>query len=220
MLLIIGRSRSHAEAIAEMFNIMGIGALAATPRETLSEISLIYRAAIIISPDSLPEPSDFMRKLLSYNSSIPLFGITDSCSDYGMLAGIFPKTAKAYDIAYFISEYQKKNNLPIIGDYRLAGFNAIASEKSVAYFDTPLPFTKTESMILRYLIRSYPLPQSSKSILKHSFRPSRRPDESCIRTHISKMNSKFKRITNRNAIIHREAEGYLLLTPEIIDGFL
>ena len=220
MLLIIGRSRSHASAMAEMFNIMGVVTVPATPAEALSEISLFYRAAVIISPESLPEPSEFMKRLLSYNSNIVLFGVSDTQKDFGILKYVFPKNSKAYDMAYIISEYQKENRLPVIGDYRLAGFNAVATERCVTYFDTPLSFTKTEAMIFRYLIRSYPIPQSSKRILSHAFRPSHTPDDSCVRTHISKLNAKFKKITNRNVVIHKEGQGYIILTPEIIDGLL
>ena len=217
MILVISRTKSHAATLAEMFNIMGILSYPATPSEALSEISISYRAAIIISPDALPEPRDFFARLRRYHSGIPLFGISDTQKDYGVLDLVFRKGTKASELAYEISEYQKKRDLPIIGDYRLAGIDAVASERDITYFDTVLPFTKTEAMILRYLMRVYPSPMSAKDILKHALRPSRSPDEASIRTHVSKMNLKFRKFSGRNIIYHAEKIGYTVLTPELMN---
>ena len=216
MILVISRTKSHAASLAEMFNIMGILSFPATPSEALSEISISYRAAIIISPDALPEPQDFLARIKRYHSTIPLFAISDGEKDYGAFNIVFRKGTRASELAYEISEYQKKSALPVIGDYRLAGIDAVASEREITYFDTVLPFTKTEAMILRYLMRVYPSPMSAKAIIKHALRPSRSPDEASIRTHVSKMNMKFRKISGRNIIFHADKIGYTVLTPELM----
>ena len=90
----------------------------------------------------------------------------------------------------------------------------LAIEGGVNYFDTRINFTKTEAMILRYLIRSYPLPKNAESILKYSFRPSRTPEPASIRTHISIMNKKLEAATGRRMIILEPGRGYLITTPE------
>ncbi len=199
-----------------MLHIMGLLSYAVTPHEALSEISPTYRAAVILLPGILPDAQAFTEKLRSYVKSIPLYAISDNQDKYGIFNAVFDKKTSAPILAGQIANLQRRAGIEVIGDYRIAGIDAVPSGGSVKYFDRPLPFTKTESMILRYLICTYPLPQTPKNILKHAFRPSRIPEESSIRTHISVMNKKFKSIANRNLIIHYQDKGYILLTPEIM----
>ena len=215
MVLIINQTKRHASAMSEMLHIMGILAHASTPADSLSEISICYRAIIIIAPDTLPDKKDFAAKLRSYASMIPIFAISDSADCDGIFDMSFEKNTGAAVVASEIAGYQRKNGLPVIADYRLSGIDAVPSGSSISYFDRKLPFTKTETMILRYLIRSYPIPQNPKSILTHAFRPSRTPEESNIRTHISIMNKKFRNIVGRNLIVRHPDMGYIILTPEI-----
>ena len=104
------------------------------------------------------------------------------------------------------------------GNYELAGFNASINLAHPKYLYKALPFTKSETMILRVLIRTYPLPTAAKTILKYAFRQSRTPDIANVRTHISVMNKKFREIANRNVITFSMQEGYKILTPEILEA--
>lgn len=220
MFLVICKSKMHADSVSEMLGIMGVLSYSATPVKALSEISLSYRAVLILTPEALPDAKDFCQRLRAYHKSVPVFALSDIENSHGIFDMVFAKNTKASTVLYAITEYQKAHSLPLVGDYRFAGFDAVASNSSITYFGQEIPFTKTESMILRYLMRAYPVPQSSKSILAHAFRPTRSPDEASIRTHISLMNKKFRAIAEKNAITHREGEGYLLLTPEITENLL
>jgi formyltetrahydrofolate synthetase len=119
------------------------------------------------------------------------------------------------EIAY-IKEFCEENGISKIGTYKLAGFDASADHVGVSYFYTKPPLTKTEAMILRYLICSYPIPQNSDAILRHSFRSSRAPESSSIRTHISSINKKLTKISGRKLIELIPKQGYLIVTPQII----
>ena len=117
-------------------------------------------------------------------------------------------------LASKIIEYSRLNSKESIGDYRLAGFDASCDVVGVNYFFQKVNLTKTEAMILRYLIRSYPIPQKSEDILKYAFKASRLPDKSSIRTHISIMNKKFVSHLGDKMIVSVSHDGYRILTPE------
>ena len=63
-------------------------------------------------------------------------------------------------------EYQREHRLPILGEYILAGLDVSAYSHGASYFEEDFPLTKTEAMIIRYLIRCYPAKAKSKNILK------------------------------------------------------
>ncbi len=219
MVLIINRRKKDANYVSEIFHYMGILSHGATPAEALSEISLLYRAVIVMEPDTLPDPCDFVSRLRSYAKEVPIFALSDRINDFPhkeIFDGIYKFSMYSSILAYKIAEYSKQNELPYIGDYRLAGINAMCDVEAVTYFDRHIPLTKTETMILRFLIRSYPLPMNSLSILKYSFRPSRSPECASVRTHICSINKKFRSITSRNIVTLVPDKGYIIITPEIM----
>lgn len=221
MILIINKSKKDARGLSDMFYYMGILAFGATPTEALSEISTIYRAVIIMNPDSLPDKEDYINRLRSY-ADIPVFAITDTRDNHDSILfdGIMKKGMYSAKIHKYISEYVTQHGAKLPGNYQLAGINASCDLSVPIYFFKALPFTKTETMILRTLIRTYPQPTSAKEILKYAFRSSKTPDISNIRTHISVMNKKFREATGKNIITFEFGAGYRVLTPEIIDSLI
>ena len=205
MLLITDKSKESAEGLSEMFFYMGIPSYPADEKESLEEISSIYRAVIIVSPETFYELDKFVYRLRSKAHSIPIFAV--SKENFGMLSeyrnlfeGIFSFEPYAARLYKMIREYTDSHSLFSPGVYKVHGVNASVDLKNPTYLSTPLPFTKTETMILRTLIRAHPSALSSRSILKYAFKTSRAPDLSSIRTHISIMNKKFRSISGRNLI--------------------
>lgn len=217
MILIINKSKKDARDLAEMFHYMGTLAYAATPTDALSETSNIYSAIIIMKPESLPCKEDFCARLRSYVNT-PIFALTDlqDLNDSIIFDGVMKLGTYASRILDFIFSYTENRSIKSPGTYKLAGIDASAYFNIPMYFNKPLPFTKTETMILRTLITMYPTPANSKDILKYAFRQSKVPELSNIRTHISVMNKKFREITGRNIITLSTGEGYLIQTPEIM----
>ena len=219
MLLIISQNKKTARSIAEAFHFMSILSYGTTPHEALSEISGIYRAVLIINPDTFPDIVDYINRIKSYNSALPVFCIVDKepkpyYSD--VFDGCFSKSSFTPSLAEKIINYANENNCSRIGEYYLSGFDASSHTVGVYYFYTKIPLTKTEAMILRYLIRSYPLPQKADNILKYAFRPSRAPEASSIRTHISLMNKKFEQTIGRKMLSLEPGQGYIILTPKYV----
>ena len=219
MLLIISQNKKTARSISETFYYMSILSYGTTPHEALSEVSGIYRAALIINPSSFPDINDYVGRLKSYKSDMPVFALTDGdAPPYydDIFDGVFNRPGFTPALAEKIINYANTNNLARIGDYYLGGFDASNHTVGVYYFHTHLSITKTEAMILRYLIRSYPIPQDARSILKYAFRPSRAPEPSSIRTHLSLMNKKLDAAIGRRIIALEPHEGYIILTPEYL----
>ena len=217
MLLIISKTKKTASDVAETFRYMSILAYAATPSEALSEVSELYRAALIISPEKLADAKDFVYRLKGYKSDLPVFAITDEEFDgdtYSSFDAVFRKPTFSPALAEKIIAFANEHSRSRIGDYRLAGINASSDAFGVTYFDKRIRLTKTEAMILRYLIRSYPLPKDSSDILKYAFKSSRAPEIASVRTHISLMNKKLEAVMEKRAIILIPHEGYLISTPE------
>ena len=217
MLLIISQSKRNARSVSDTFYFMSILSYGATPHEALSEISDLYRAALIINPESFPDINDFVSRIKIYKSDLPVFALTDSepTSFFpDLFDGIFTKSSLTPALAERIISHANETNRARIGHYHLAGFDASSDLLGVKYFYSKIDLTKTEAMILRYLIRSYPIPQSPKSILKYAFRPSRAPEVTSIRTHISLMNKKISSVAGRKMIISLPHKGYMILTPE------
>ena len=212
MILVISKTRMHAASFAEALYIMGILAFPSTPDKALSEIDLSYNAVIIIEPDALADPKDYISRIHSYHKTIPVFAISTSGKEYPGVRETYEKRQRAWEIANAILNYQEMRCLPLIGDYALSGISAEAYENTVKYFDNDVGLTKTESMIIRYLIKSYPTPKTARDILAHAFRPSRRPAEASVRTFISLLNAKFRKLAKGNAVKH-EDDGYVLRVP-------
>ncbi len=217
MLLIISNNNKIARSISDTFHYMSILSYAATPHEALSEISSLYRAALIVNPESFADINDYVVRIKRYKSDLPIFALCEDKppSHYpDIFDGIFTRPSFTPALAEKIIAFANDNNRARIGDYYLAGFDASSHTIGVNYFFTRINFTKTEAMILRYLIRSYPMPQRAENILKYAFKPSRTPEVSSIRTHLSIMNKKLEEIVGRKMIILSPGEGYLITTPE------
>ena len=222
MLLIISTFKKRAEAVSDMFYYMGVLSYAATPTEALGEISDTYRAILILDPSNLPDTEDYLNKIRLYASSVPIFAIQsgDAGRNFdGLFDGSFPDECYSSSLVEEIVRYQFNHKLPLLAHYRLAGIDASCDIRKVKVFDESLDFTKTETMILRYLIVSYPVAQSTKNIVKYAFKPSRKPEITSIRTHISVMNKKFKDKTGRSLFISLPTLGYTVSTPEIIKEY-
>ena len=192
MILVVDKTQSAANDLADMFYYMGILASAHTPTTALSEISTAYRAVIILNPSSLPDKRDFLHRLRSYASSVPCFAVTNEPdeTDRMIFDSVLNTTHYASKIYSKILEYTQNHHLLQPGKYRLAGIDASCDLMTSTYFTYSLKFTRTENMILRTLIRMYPNPMRAKDILKYAFRPTKLPEVSNIRTHISIMNKK------------------------------
>ena len=219
MILIVNKSKREAERTSDILFFMGIASYGATFAEALSEISEKYSAVLIFSDDSYDSVYELSLRLKSYCSSVPIF-VSQAfiATDCGYFDGYFDTKKSIPIILKHISHDIDSESDRLPGAYRLMGLDASPSILSTKYFDTPIPFTRTENMILRVLIRHYPLPLSTEDVLKYAFRKSNCPEIASVRTHISVMNKKFRIITGRNLIeMHDGCEGYIIMTPEYLE---
>lgn len=226
MILFIDNSLERAQTAAEIFNFMGIISLGKAPKEALSEINNRYRAVIISHPEATADIEALVRNLRQLSLGAPIFALTSERAAKIRSAEIFC----LFDDTFFVSEPSteiyaavvrciKDRGLPMPGEYKLSGIDASVNLDTVYYFNKPLTFTKTETMILRYLLRSYPLPVSAAEILAHAYKPGKTPEVANVRTHVSIINKKFRHAFGRNIIARSDAaSGYLIATPETADA--
>lgn len=219
MILVIDKSKSDAVNLSNLFYYMGILSEGLTPNEALSAVSPLYRAIIFNSPDRHADLFDYILHLRKYAVGIPVFAICEDKAKYEeYFARIYSRKELGSSIAYEIASYCEENGFPVPGHYTTSGFDASFNSRSSYYYNDTLPFTKTENMILKALIRAYPMPLSPNDILKYSYRSAKRPEPSNIRTHLSIMNKKFLALTGRNLVFTSFGKGYALLTPEGIEA--
>ncbi len=215
MILVIDKTKSAASNLSDMFYYMGILSYATTPTEAFGEISDMYRAIVITSLQAIPDVPDYIAKLKQYAPEIPIFAAGYSRDEHRELfVRCFSHGMYASEIARGIISACDEGDYLLPGHYTLAGIDASADSSECKYFLDTLPFTKTESMILRTLIRSYPAPIVASKILKYAYRPGKVPELPNIRTHIASLNRKFEAITGRSLIHTLYGKGYEIITPE------
>ena len=212
MILVIDKSKRQRDTITEMFYYMGILAYGAAPMPALSEVSKRYSAVLVSSLAGVPDARDYILKLRSY-TDLPIFGLTDE--NNSLFDRCFSPNIYSSTLATAIAANLEARGEKPLGIYRLAGIDASADEPYATYFDHNLGFTKTETMILRYLIKVYPTPAPAKDILKYAFRATRRPEIASVRTHISVMNKKFSRLAGVPLTFPSLEVGYVIATPEL-----
>ena len=215
MILIIDKTQKRANSAKEVFYYMGFMSGAVTPEHALSEISNRYKAVLIFDAESIRAEDEFIKTLRAYSLGAPIFAVANRVFDTGHLYdAVFPNSLSFSDILFGVLSYIKERNLAPIGNYRLRGLDASVYPGGVHYFGKPIKFTRTEAMIVRYLILSYPVYARSEDILKYAFKDSRRPEIANVRTHISVINKKFKELTGEPLIASEARVGYKLTAPE------
>lgn len=219
MLLIIDSTKENGKTLSNMLYHMGIASLAVSAKDAFAEISPIYKAAVIFDPSGLADAYDFVNKIRLYFSNIPIFAVSGAEPDPSLEA-LFTKSYRApINPTVLVSDIvsvQEKLGISRLGDYRLAGIDASCELGYVSIGGEAVPFTKTELMILRYLIASYPTPKKAERILRYAFRQGRLPELTGIRTHVSLMNRKYRELRGENLIASVPKRGYVILTPESV----
>lgn len=221
MIIIIDRSFKTARLYADIFHYMGILAYAATPHQALNEINNRYRAILLCDAEKSGCDDEYLRSIRRASLGAPVFALCDDRNEHIAEHGHSSLIDEYFDSKIFsstlydkIEKYQVNNGLPVLGQYRLAGLDASVRLSSVNLYGEQIPFSKTETMILRYLMRTYPLDSPTKDILKHAFKPGKSPEPSSVRTHISAINKKYSAFCGKPLIAHEHGKGYGILTPE------
>ena len=212
MILVIDKSRREAAIHADVFHYMGILACGVCPEDAFSEIGIEYRCVTVVCPELIPDVRSYVKRLRQYASVTPIFALTkqptrelidtfDCVLDLDIQSSTFIKR---------LTEFCRQRSLPYSGSYLASGIDASADVEGVFYGNREIPLTKTEKMILRFLVRCYPRTCSPKSILKHAFKQTRAPLVTSVRTHVSQINKKFRETAGIIPIRCEESVGYFL----------
>ena len=216
MILIISNTKEDASCVSEMMLYMGVLSHPVRASDAFSEISDKYRAVMIISADKIQNLENYLKELSGFLVDIPVFafGLEDETLSH-CFSSVFSEKEYLSDVLAKIIRYANENDLPCPGEYKLAGLDLSYGLKAPMYFDTEFSLTRTQAMILKFLIRSYPTPATPEDILKYAYKESRTPEISNVRTHLSIINKKFREKTGRNLTAPIFSKGYLVMTPEM-----
>ncbi len=220
MVLIIDKAESKAATFSDMFRYMGILAFATTPEHAAIEISNRHKAIIFLRPELMFDAEDIVNIARTYSLDSDVFAISSVAARdrklYSLFDAVFePETPPARLISEILGFVAEKRDYAV-GTYRVLGIDASITQPKPTYFDTPIALTKTETLILRFLISSYPVPRKADDIIKYVFRQGRRPEASSIRTHISTLNRKFRDTVNKKAVSFINGKGYIVEITEPI----
>lgn len=211
MILIISASRSEGISLSDMLYHMGVLSVCATPERALTEPLLFCSAAVIIRPEAINNITEYITALKS-KTELLAFAISDLLGDAEkmLFADIFKPNEHAPRIYKKIERVARGGKGPVPGEYRALGIDASALLKSARLHDFPIKFTKTETMVLRALLRAYPNGICASDILRYAFRADRLPSPSSIRTHVSIINKKCQAYITGHLIEFATGEGYRL----------
>lgn len=207
MILITDSQKEIRCAYAEMFHYMGILSRTCEPKEVLRAVTGECSAVLYTSLSGREGEEEAVLEQRTL-CGLPFFAITDyPCEAFDLT---FPVDTLSSTVAREIARHQEDAGLRPIGSYLALGINASVDAAEVNYLGEPLELTKTEKMIIRYLVRAYPNPVSAQDVLRHAFRQTRLPEISSVRTHISIINKKFKGAFGMALASVENGQGYVI----------
>lgn len=212
MVLFISANKKEAVAAANLFKKLQIVSYGTTPQKALAEISPLYHATVLINPEEFADCDDFIERILTYYRGMPIFALTDrpeKLKHPELFMSIESNDIRSASFACKIMDLAEKHGLPTIGLYRVGHLESVCDRAYMTYYGIRIDFSKTESLVLRYLMATAPFPQAPATILKYAFPPAKRPEAATIRTHISTMNKKFTALfPSMDFVIHVPGKGY------------
>ena len=212
MILIIDQNPKNSQGLSDMFAYMGILSYATSPKEALYE-TLSHFSAIIFSDADKIDDVNTVFKIQNFYSNAAIFGISSLIKNDFPFDLTFKKGTYASEIFTHITDYAKRNGLKAPGIYKTNKIDASANLSYPIYEGKTVKLTRTENFILKALILSSPDPIGANDLLKYLFKPSKIPDISNIRTHISIINKKFREQIGKNLIFHSRL-GYYFFSEE------
>ena len=202
---------------------MGILSLGITPERASSEVSNRFRAILITSPEKMGGLDEYVSMLKRFSLGAPVFALYSDKNRFDEAESaadpfnkVFYGTGISYDLIFGIIKYQKCRGMKPIGNYKILGMNISIFTDRTLFFDVPMNFTKTETMIIRFLAVMFSTPAKAADILKFAFKSSKCPEISNIRTHISSINKKCMVYLHRPFIKSENRQGYIVSTPPLV----
>ncbi len=201
MILIIDQNPKNSRGLSDMFSYMGILSYVTSAENALYEPLSLFSAILFSDADKIQESSLILRIRNAF-LGIPVFAISSHFQNESLFDLTFKKGIYASAIYSQILTYSQKRKIRAPGVYKTEEIDASAMLSHPIYMGEQIKLTRTENFILKALILSSPKPIFAKELLKYVFKPTKTPDISNIRTHISIINKKFREKTGQNLISH------------------
>jgi DNA-binding response OmpR family regulator len=199
---------------------MGIISYAVTPAQAFNEIDNRYTAILLTGMENASFDEEFVISLKSLSLGATVIAICNNAAEYLAKNPKFSAIDKYFDdsissaaLVDEIEALQRERLIPRLSAYTLSGIDLSARNPKALYLCDDIGLSKTETMILRFLICRHPLPVDTSDVLKYAFKPGKSPEASNVRTHICAINKKFKAITGKHLIEHERGAGYTINPP-------
>lgn len=213
MLMIISNASEEANRLAETFSRMGLLAVGMTAAETVGEPMASYAAILLAFTSGAADATGAceLEALFAKNACTPpLFALGDAPNFPLPLEVAYPRDAYVPSILSDMIDQLTARGRRKLGAYRRGELDASAELATPTLRGEALPLTRTETMIVRALLRAYPTPLTAERILRYAFRQSRLPCPASIRTHVSIINKKCRINAGRNIITSKSEGGYVI----------
>lgn len=209
MILTINDFEKCGYGISDMLYHMGVVSISASPGRAYPDISESIKCVILLSPEDIRERREYAEALRAYTEA-PIFAIYDRCEpeDRVIFDKVFTSYPSAPEFLEEIIRYTRERGLVPPAAYKTERIDASVKLLLPRFDGCDLPLTKSETMILRAVITHHPAPIRAERILRSAFRNTRMPELSCVRTHISLLNKKFRKAYGENLITQINGKGY------------
>ena len=200
MILVINDNLGLCESITEMFRIYGMPCYGTTIADAMKEPANLYSHLLIPEPYTSTDIEETVKNLRSKFPDSPIFKVGIPQADESNIfdAIIFPKKGKCgivLGIVNLVLDYLGSKK------YSIGNLKVSAEQTCIFYKEKTVNITKTESLILRCLILTFPSGCQKEDILKYCFRRGSYTEVSAIRTHICSINKKFQAAIGEKLIL-------------------
>lgn len=211
MILVVSRSKGLAQTVCEILKTMGYITECVTPEEALVRLERRHRGVLVLGRNLYADIGELVAGLRRLGGDVPIFAVRDDFDpvNYRIFDRVYANSVYSSAIVEDFISLAVERGLTPIGEYRLLGIDATVGSGRVEFLGCPISLTKTEITVVRYLIATYPHCSRATDVLSFAFKPSRRPTEAGVRTHISAINRKAVAATGEPLIIQGDA-GYTL----------
>lgn len=211
MILLVGRSRGLCDTVGELLQRMGYISEQVLPEEAEARLCPRHHAVLLLGRRVCEGVGEFVGRLRAVGGNIPIYAIRDDFSpeEHSVFDGVYANSVFSAAAVGELATLAVSRGLVPIGEYISGGIDARVNGREVKLCGEPLGLTRTEAAVLRYLIAVGGEGIRASEILTGLFRPSRRPTEASVRTHISSINKKATELSG-HPVITSDERGYAL----------
>ena len=210
MILLIDCDGTTARAIAGFFRYYGIPTERLGAKEACEFSKGSYTCAILCGADH-SDRDGFIAKVHTALGECPTFIIADRFSSAELSDGTYGRFVLADgSLPFRINDSLQKSGRRSLFYYEREGVCLDCGGTLSVKGKASIRLTKTEAMLMRLLIDTYPTPICAERAVGCVYPDEKRPEPSVIRTHVCAVNKRVEGLVGLPLIRSVPHEGYIL----------